>query len=224
MNELHTSLPPKPKSLREYVENYLHQEIMAGRYAPGERLVEREICEILNVSRPPVREALRKLEAEKLISIVPNKGPVVASISHKEAKEIYELRAMLEAHATTQFARLASDADVERLASAVNNLHFESKLNDRRLLLSAIANFYAIILGGCGNDLIRDTLLGLLSRINLLRATSLSQPNRLPVSLSEIDRIYELIRERNADAAGEAARVHISNAQEVALAALPKEN
>lgn len=215
--------PPKPKSLRDYVEDYLRAAIMDGQYQPGARLVEREICELLNVSRPPVREALRKLEAEKLIATAPHRGPVVAAVTAQEAREIYELRAVLEAHATAQFARLATDAQVEQLRLAIHKLHFDARLNDRRLLLAAVKEVYDVILGGCGNALIRETLLGLFSRINLLRATSLSQPNRLPESLAEIDRMFELIQSRQADAAGEAARLHILNAQKVALAVLPVE-
>ena len=75
------TLPPKPQSLREYVEAYLKQAIVGGKYKPGDRLIEREICELLGVSRPPVREALRQLEADKLITHELHRGPVVASVS-----------------------------------------------------------------------------------------------------------------------------------------------
>lgn len=216
-------LPPKPKSLRDYVESYLRQAIMTGQYAPGARLVEREVCELLNVSRPSVREALRKLEAEKLITTIPHRGPVVASISCAEAKEIYELRGVLEAHATAQFTKIASDAEIHELHAAIQKLHAEAKLKDQPLLLENIKSVYDVILKGCGNALIRETLLSLLSRISVLRATSLSQPNRLPESLAEIDRMYELIRARQPEAAGQSALEHILKAQEVALAVLPRD-
>lgn len=217
-------LPPKPKSLRSYVEDYLRQAIMNGQYQPGARLVEREVCELLNVSRPSVREALRKLEAEKLITTVPHRGPVVASISGEAAKEIYELRGLLEGHATAQFTRLASDAEIEELHRAIQKLREDAKLNDQALLLAGVKGVYDVILRGCGNPLIRETLMALLSRISVLRATSLSQPNRLPQSLAEIDHMYELIRARQPEAAGKAALDHILNAQQVALAVLPRED
>ena len=216
-------LPPKPKSLRDYVESYLRQAIMTGQYPSGARLVEREVCELLNVSRPSVREALRKLEAEKLITTIPHRGPVVASISCAEAKEIYELRGVLEAHATAQFTKIASDAEIDELHAAIQKLNAEAKLKDQPLLLENIRSVYDVILKGCGNALIRETLLSLLSRISVLRATSLSQPNRLPESLAEIDRMYELIRARQPEAAGQSALEHILKAQEVALAVLPRD-
>ncbi|MGB7480377.1 MAG: GntR family transcriptional regulator, partial [Burkholderiaceae bacterium] len=70
----------KPESLRSHVENFLRDAIMNGRFQPGERLRERELCELLDVSRPSLREALRRLEAEKLIKTVLHRGPVVAAI------------------------------------------------------------------------------------------------------------------------------------------------
>ncbi len=215
--------PPKPKSLRDYVETYLRQAIMDGQYRPGQKLVERELCELLDVSRPSVREALRKLEAEKLITTTPHRGPVVASISTTDAKEIYELRGVLEVHAFAQFTRIASDAEIEELHAAILKLRAEAQLEDQRLLLANVKSVYDVILKGCGNALIRETLLSLLSRISVLRATSLSQPNRLPASLAEFDRMYELIRARQPEAAGQAALEHILKAQEVALAVLPHE-
>lgn len=211
------------KALRDCVETYLRQANLNGQYRHGERLVEREVCELLKVSRPSVREALRKLEAEKLITTVPHRGPVVASISTTEAKEIYELRGVLEAHATAQFTKIASDAEIEELHAAILKLRAEAQLKDQRVLLENVKAVYDVILKGCGNALIRETLLSLLSRISVLRATSLSQPNRLSASLAEIDRMYELIRARQREAAGQAALEHILKAQEVALAVLPQE-
>lgn len=210
----------KPDSLRSYVENYLREAIMDGRFLPGQRLVERELCELLEVSRPSVREALRKLEAEKLITIVPHRGPMVASITRSDARDMYAIRALMESYAVQEFARLATDDQVSRLGDTVQKLHAEAASGDRKRLLKAKADFYDVILNGCGNALIREMLLTLLSRINLLRATSFSRSDRLPESLKEIDHLFGLIRARDADGAREAARLHIVNAEKAALAVL----
>lgn len=215
-----TSPLRKPDSLRSQVENFLREAIMNGRFKPGERLVERELCEMLDVSRPSLREALRKLEAEKLIKTVLHRGPVVAAISAKEASDLYAIRALMESYAVHEFARLASDAAIEQLGKAVKDLHAAGKRQDRQELLAAKARFYDVILGGCGNELIREMLLGLLSRINLLRSTSFSRSDRLPESLKEIDHMYELIKARNAPAAREAAHHHVLNAEKAALLVL----
>jgi DNA-binding GntR family transcriptional regulator len=210
----------KPDSLRSHVENFLREAIMNGRFKPGERLIERELCEMLDVSRPSLREALRKLEAEKLIKIVLHRGPVVASISTKEASDLYAIRALMESYAVHEFARLASDAAIELLGQAVQELHAAAESRDRKQLLAAKSTFYDVILGGCGNELVKEMLLSLLSRINLLRATSFSRADRLPESLKEIDHMFELIKARNATAAREAAHHHIVNAEKAALVVL----
>ncbi|OWW20380.1 GntR family transcriptional regulator [Noviherbaspirillum denitrificans] len=213
----------KPDSLRSYVESYLREAITSGRFKPGERIVEREICEMLEVSRPPVREALRKLEAEKLITTLPRRGPVVASISSKEASDLYAIRALMESYAVAEFARLATDSDIEQLGEAVKALHDNAKSGDRKGLLAAKAQFYDVILNNCGNDLVREMLLGLLTRINLLRSASFSSPDRLPKSLAEIDEMYSLIKARDAARAGEIARLHVSNAEKAAMVVLEQQ-
>lgn len=213
----------KPDSLRSQVENFLREAIMNGRFKPGERLIERELCEMLDVSRPSLREALRKLEAEKLIKIVLHRGPVVASISAKEASDLYAIRALMESYAVHEFARLASDAAIGRLGQAVQDLHTAAASRDRKELLAAKSRFYDVILGECGNELVKEMLLSLLSRINLLRSTSFSRNDRLPESLKEIDHMFELIKARNAPAAREAAHHHILNAEKAALMVLAQQ-
>ncbi|WP_050977756.1 GntR family transcriptional regulator [Herbaspirillum lusitanum] len=213
----------KPDSLRSQVENYLREAIMNGRFKPGEKLSERELCELLDVSRPSLREALRKLEAEKLITMVLHRGPVVSSISVSEARDLYAIRGLLESHAASEFAKLASDDTVAALGVAVKNLNQEAASGDRKRLLAAKADFYDVILNGCGNQLIKEMLLSLLSRINLLRSTSFSHADRLSESLKEIDQLYACIKARNATAAGKAARLHIQNAEKAALDVLSQQ-
>jgi DNA-binding GntR family transcriptional regulator len=215
-----TAALARPETLRMHVERFIRDAIASGQFKPGARLVEREICEMLRISRPPLREALRALEAEKLIHIIPNKGPVVASISLQEAREVYAMRALLESYATREFTQKADDAMVRSLAAAVRELRAEAKSGERKRLLAAKTRFYQILYQGCGNRLLVEILQGLLTRINLLRATSLAQPERIAPSLAEIDGIVEAIRERNAAKAERLAREHIVNAQAAALGVL----
>ena len=210
----------RPETLRGQVESFLREAIMNGRFAPGERLVERELCEMLQVSRPPLREALRRLEAEKLVVIVPHKGPAVASLDTREAKELYALRALLEGFAAQEFARLASDEQIRDLERAVCDLHAQAKNPDRRALLVSKSKIYDVLLGGSGNSLISEVLQGLLSRINLLRATSFSRPERLAESLAEIDELVTRIKARDSEGAKEIAQQHIKNAESAALGML----
>ena len=209
----------RPETLRGQVESFLREAIMNGRFAPGERLVERELCELLNVSRPPLREALRRLEAEKLIHIVPHRGPVVASLDATEARELYALRALLEGFAAHEFARVATDKEIAALEKTVGTLHqvANKATPDRRALLIAKSKIYDVLLSGCGNSLITEVLQGLLSRINLLRATSFSRPERLSESMIEIDKLLAFIKARDSEGARKMATLHIKNAEIAAL-------
>jgi len=213
----------KPATLRTRVEEFLRASIMDGRIKGGERLRELELCEQLGISRSTLREALRTLEAERLISIEPHRGPTVVRITEKAARDLYALRALLEGYAAHEFARLAQDADIERLRKAVDALHRQAKGSNKSALLAAKRDFYDVLLSGCDNDLVKDMLPGLLSRINLLRATSFARPDRLPESLAEIDHLFERIRARDPQGAQEAARSHIVNAERTALEVLRRQ-
>jgi len=214
----------KPETLRSQVEESLRQAIVSGRLAPGEKLVERELCERLGVSRPSLREALRKLEAEKLIVNVPHRGPQVAAMSLDEARDLYAVRGLLEGHAAQEFARHATDDQVRKLAHAVRRLHDAGRKNAGAGVLEAKTSFYGILLDGCGNQLIAELLGTLLSRISLLRATSLMLPERLPRSLEEIDALLECIQDRDAKGARRIAERHVLNAQRAALGVFARQN
>jgi DNA-binding GntR family transcriptional regulator len=207
----------RPETLRHQVENALRQAIMSGRLAPGARLVERELCESLGVSRTSVREALRKLEAEKLVRSVPHKGPIVAVMSHQEASELYALRGLLEGFAAHEFARLASDAAIAQFGEAAKELRAQATAQNQDGVLKAKTALYDVLLDNCGNALVKEILNSLYSRVNLLRATSLMHPDRLPSSLREIDKLYKALKARNADEAQALARLHVANAEKAAM-------
>ncbi|HEY9271510.1 MULTISPECIES: GntR family transcriptional regulator [Achromobacter] len=213
----------KPSTLRIRVEEFLRASIMDGRIKGGERLREQELCDQLGISRSTLREALRTLEAERLISIEPHRGPTVVRITEKAARDLYALRALLEGYAAHEFARLAGDGDVERLRKAVEALHRQAKGSNKSALLAAKREFYDVLLSGCDNDLVKDMLPGLLSRINLLRATSFARAERLPESMAEIDLIYERIQARDPQGAQSAAQSHIVNAERTALEVLKRQ-
>ena len=98
------------ETLREKTVERLREALLNQFFAPGDRLIERELCELTGVSRTSVREALRLLESEGLIETIPNRGPIVASLSAEDAQYIYEVREALEGLAGRLFAERASDA------------------------------------------------------------------------------------------------------------------
>ena len=208
----------KSATLRGLVEDKLREAIAAGVFAPGQRLIERELCEMLGVGRTSVREALRQLEAESLIESLPHKGPVVARISVEEARQLYSLRTLLEAHAGARCAQTADDDFLQRLDAAVETFVKASECKERVAMIEAKTAFYDLLMEGCGNKYITRTLTGLHNQISALRLTSMSRPDRLPRSIAEIRAIAAAIRSGEPARAADACRRHIENASEVALA------
>jgi DNA-binding GntR family transcriptional regulator len=190
----------------------LRDAILNGVFKPGQRLTEANLCRMMGVSRTSVREALRQLEAERLITITPNRGPSVTEVSWEEARQIYEVRALLESEAVRLFTSRGSAAQLASLKLALQK--FESAARAHRPLqqLTSTQEFYEIILDGCGNRIICELIQGLTARITFLRARSMSQPGRTKQSAIELRRIYETIRAGNPDAAQAAAVHHVRSA------------
>ena len=207
----------RPATLRSQVENYLRNAISEGRFKPGERLIERELCEQMKISRPSLREALRALEAEKLIVNVPHRGPLVASITVDEAKDLYAIRALMEGFAAQEFARLADDALVGQLGLAIAGLRVATASGDKHAMLEEGAKFYEILLSGCQNKLVMEILKSLFLRIKILRSTSLNKPERAGPSLRELEAVYQAIASRKPLEAKELAQAHVVNAEKSAL-------
>jgi DNA-binding GntR family transcriptional regulator len=187
----------------------LRDAILSGHFKPGQRLLEASLCAMMNVSRTSIREALRRLEAEKLIVMVPNKGPSVAEITWEEAAEIYHVRAMLEAEAAALFARRATAADVKKMRKALAAFTKAAESNDAMGRLEGTSQFYEVMLAGCGNRIIREMLAGLVARVNFLRARSMSRPGRARHSVTELRRILAAVVKKDAAAAGAAAADHV---------------
>jgi DNA-binding GntR family transcriptional regulator len=203
--------------VRQQVAASFRTAILSGRFAPGVRLVEKELCELTGASRTSVREALRQLETEGLIEVVPNKGPIVASISPEQARSIYEVRGALESLAGALFAKYASDEQMERLEVAVEQVANAYDRGDIGEILTAKDAFYAVLLEGADNEIAASFLSMLQARISLLRRVSLSQPARLAASIEEIRAIMAALKKRDAEAAAAACRRHVENAADAAL-------
>lgn len=199
----------------------LRNAILEGRFAPGEKLVEADLCGLLGVSRPSVREALRQLEAEKLVVITPYRGPSVARVTWEEARQIYEVRSLLEGQAAYLFASLASDEALEAMARALRGFEEAARKGDAARRLSHTAEFYAVMLDGCGNAVVRDLLAGLHARITFLRARSMSLTGRARQSAAEMRAILAALRERNAEKARKASMEHVRRACASAQAGFP---
>lgn len=203
--------------VRQQVAASFRNAILNGRFKPGVRLIEKELCELTGASRTSVREALRQLETEGLVEVLPNKGPIVASISADQARSLYQVRGALESLAGSLFARNANEDQMVRLEASVEGIASAYDSGDIEAMLQAKDRFYAVLLEGAGNEIVPSFLSMLQARISLLRRVSLGQPSRLADSIEEIRGIVAALKRRDAGAAAEACRQHVDNAAVAAL-------
>lgn len=201
-----------PTSVQKQAANKLRAAILAGVFQPGERLVEADLCERLGVSRPSVREALRSLEAEKLVVIVPNRGPLVPLITWNEAREIYQVRALLEGEAAAACAQYATPDIIKRMQVALTEFNKAEKAGDAVERINATSRFYEAMMDGCGNSVIRDILNGLMARITFMRSQSMLVSGRTKLSAQEMKAILQAIQNRDPRQARKAAVRHVEQA------------
>jgi DNA-binding GntR family transcriptional regulator len=210
-------------TLREQVLEALRRAILEFHFKPGDRLIERELCDLVGVSRTSVREALRHLESEGLVQNLPNKGPVVAKVTRTDAQALYEVRELLEGLAARLFTERATEKEVASLQAALDQLAAAFAQGEIRAIVGEATCFYDVLLEGCGNATIRDLIRSLQARVVFLRGTSMSRPGRAPSSLAEMRAIVAAILRRDPEAAEQAARAHVRFARDAAMAVLEAE-
>jgi DNA-binding GntR family transcriptional regulator len=198
--------------VREQTVEAIRTQIMEGALRPGQRLVERELCEQLDVSRNTLREAYRQLEAEGFVEIRPHKGPTVRRITEKEARSLYELRQALEGLAIRLFTERASGSELAELERSFADLKAAHDSGDVATMLLRKEDFYDVLYRGADNDILRDQAKVLQGRLAQLRARSLSTSGRPARSIDEIADVLTKIAARDAAAAEEAWNRHIHSA------------
>lgn len=222
MNDLSMRVETVAAPVRRQVVEILRSAITSGHFEPGQRLIERDLCELTGVSRASIREALRQLETEGLIETIPNRGPLVSRLTPEDAASIYQIRAALEALAARLFATVANNRQVQALAAAVSVLEKAYEAQELDAIVEAKQTFYDILIEGSGNSIIASILNTMNARITLLRRVSLSSPARAPASIREIRAVLRAIKRRDPEAAYAASLHHIEQAAKVALASLSR--
>jgi DNA-binding GntR family transcriptional regulator len=196
--------------LRQKVESAIREAIVDGRFRPGQRITERELTTTLGVSRTLVREALRQLESEGLISVTPNRGAVVRELSAEEIEDLYAIRAVLEGLAARSFAEKASAESLRKLGEAQAEAVAAYKSDDAERALQAKNRFYELMVTGAGSSSLSAMLATLHSRIRQWRAIGMTHPQRSPERSTEamdgLTAIWSAISRRDATAAEAATR------------------
>jgi DNA-binding GntR family transcriptional regulator len=202
--------------LRRQVLEELRQSIIAGRLAPGSRLVERELISMTGVSRTVIREALRQLESEGLITIIPNKGPVVRELTLGEAKDLYSIRAVLEGLAARLFAENAAEAQIAELEEALNGTEEAYRGGDAERILKSKNRFYDVLFEGAGSETL-SSMIGMLHfRIWRWRALGLGHPkrseDRWKESIQGLRSMLDAVKKRDAALAEKTTREEVTRA------------
>lgn len=201
--------------LREQAVRVLRERIVRGDLVAGERLKERILVEDLQVSRTVVREALRQLESERLIRIEPQVGPLVAELSADQARQLYEVRAALEAAAARLAANNRTDEELRRLQESLAAI--ETVLPPLDELLAAKREFYAALIAASHNAIIGEQLDGVQARISQLRRVTLTRADRGASMLTELRAVVDAIADQDEERAFTASIAHVMAASSIAM-------
>lgn len=206
----------RPTTLKEVALERVRDAIIEGAFEPGERLVERQLCERLGVSRSVVREVIRHLESEGLVETVPNRGPRVCRLNRDTALEIYEIRALLEPAAADACARLATPGTAALLEAALESLDQAHQAQDGLAALAATTRFYEVIFTTGRKQVAWEMVQRLNGRISRLRAMTLASEDRHANGMRRLRQIQRAIADQKPQRAAEACRRHVAEAAEIA--------
>lgn len=206
--------------LRHKIMHSLRRAIEIGALEPGTRLVEKDLCQKLNVSRTSLREALRQLHAEGILTDVNNRGLTVVSVSIDDARNIYKLRASIESLLVQQFIENATDAEFQRLQDMQSRLVDAYREGGAEEIVGTKREFYDLIAKGARNPLGHEILNKLTLLTSPLRRKSVVRPERRQSSIKEVSDLVEAILKRDVAAAAAATQVHIQHSAESVIRAL----
>lgn len=201
------------KPLRELVFESLREAIISGHLRPGERLMEIQLAEEMGVSRTPVREAIRKLELEGLVVMIPRKGAYVAGLSLKDIVDVFEIRGALEGLAAELAAERINEDELEELERYLVRIAEDIDKGDLEKVVATDTDFHSLLYKASRNQRLSQIINNLREQIQRFRTTSLSYPGRMKAALEEHRKIVEAISERNGELACKLAQEHIANAE-----------
>lgn len=202
--------------LRDVVFNTLRQAILTGEMKPGERLMEIHLANKLGVSRTPIREAIRKLELEGLVTMIPRRGAEVAEITEKSLKDVLEVRRTLDALSVELACDRINDEELEALRTACLKFEEATKTKDARVIAKADVSLHDIIVKATGNQRLIQLVNNLSEQMYRYRFEYIKDESGHATLIDEHRIIYESIRRKDKETAANTAKLHIDN-QEKAI-------
>ncbi len=199
-----TAASLKSTTVRKQLVERLRDAIIDSTFKPGDRLVERELCEKFNVSRASIREALRELEAQSLIDIIPHSGPVVRVIDLEEVIALWDLRHAIGTLAARRFAEKGTQADVDRFETCIR-VHAQAlEAADPSAIKSSKSALFESFAAGAHNPPLSRAFSQINAQLSFSWARSLHFPGRPQESVAELLTLLGAIKQRNVEAAGAA--------------------
>ena len=198
-------------SLRGRVFHHMREDILSGKYKKDDELRENTIANELGVSRTPVREALRQLELEGLVKIVPNKSAVVTGFSAKDMHDIYIIRSYLEGLCAKLACENITEAQIEDIEEIQYLFDFHTKKKHFEQLVELDDRFHDIIYEASNSRMLTHVLVDYHHYVGRIRKVSLSNEERAEYCSKEHNAILEALRQRDGDKAEQLAHQHILN-------------
>ncbi len=212
--------PPKDVAAKEPSQGQsayarLLEAIRRGELKPGDRLTEMELADRLDVSRTPVREAIRRLEADGLVAYEPHVGAVIRKLDYNEVMELYDVRTVLECTAARMAAKAALDIEISELE--VLNAEMAAAVGDTQRLFQVNRQFHLSLLDAAKNRYLVKTVNALQKTLLILGTTTLGEADRAQETIKEHEKLLAALRARDADAAEAAMKSHIETAHRMRL-------
>ncbi|MBR5908448.1 MAG: GntR family transcriptional regulator [Schwartzia sp.] len=203
--------------LREVVCETLRDAVRRGILQPGERLMEIQLAEDLGVSRTPVREAIRKLEMEGYVIMMPRRGTYVADLSIRDINEVFEIRTSLESLASGLAAERINEDELEKLQRLLVEIGAYIKSGDMESIVRTDTEFHDLLYQASRNTRLVGIISNLREQLTRFRTTSMSFPGRLKATLEEHRKIVEAIAQGDEKAARKAAEHHMEKSEQTLL-------
>ncbi len=198
-------------SLRGKVYDRIREDILNGIYKEHEELKEATLGERMGVSRTPVREALRQLELEGLVEIIPNKGARVTGITKKDIEDIYQIRYLLEGLSARWATEHVTEDQLEKMEETLYLTDFHTKKGNYAQVYELDSQFHELMYEASGSKILNHILSDFHMYVTRIRKASLAMENRSKNSTEEHRAILEAIKERDADKAEMCAHTHVKS-------------
>ena len=197
--------------LRDVVFNTLRQAILTGELKPGERLMEIHLANKLGVSRTPIREAIRKLELEGLVTMIPRRGAEVAQITEKSMNDVLEVRRAMDVLCVELACERISEEELSQLKTACDNFEQMVKTRDVKKIARADVELHDIILRATGNSRLIQLVNNLSEQMYRYRYEYIKDFSQHEKLVEEHRIIYESLVNKDKETASDAAKIHIDN-------------